>query len=260
MKNSAIVRIVIWSLVAVIMCGLLMWGLRGNFGFGLRLPWIHVGSTGEYTSGEASFEAGEIDEVEVEWVSGRVTVQEGTKVSFSEESGRSLDEDEQLSYRVDGRKLVIQEYRRSFWFGSSPSKDLTLELPKELRGLKLSVVSADVTMSGDFTIDNLDLEGVSGRWNVSEVSCGEISLESVSGEMELTIGDMPREIDVDTVSGDVVLYLPENGGFTAEVDGVSGDLSTEFAVTTRHGRQVCGDGHTEIDGDTVSGDVILKKK
>lgn len=258
MKSSTIVRIVLWSLVAVILTGILAWGIGFKSGFGW--PWHFGGDGSGYTSGEASFDASEIDEVQVEWVSGKLIIEEGTQISFREEASHSLDEDEQVSYRVDGRKLIIREYRRSVWFGSTPSKDLYLTLPQELRKLDLEVVSADVTMTGKFTLDELDMEGVSGRWQVSEVSCRTVDIESVSGNFEVTIGEMPDKIDMDTVSGDLVLYLPENEGFTAEVDGVSGDLSSEFATVSEKKRQIYGNGRTEIDGDTVSGDIEIRKR
>lgn len=260
MKSSAIVRIVIWSVVAVILCGLLMWGLVGHYGFEFHLPWVSGGSMEGYTYGGTSFDASEIDEVQVEWVSGDMTIREGSEISFEETSGSRLNEDEQLVYKVDGRRLIIQEYRRSFWLGSTPSKDLTLELPKKLKRLTVEIVSADVTMQGTFAIDEMDLEGVSGDWEVDEVSCQEISLETVSGNMNVTVQEPPREIDADTVSGDINLYLPESAGFSAEVDGVSGDLTSEFPVTSEKGRHVYGSGYTEIDLDTVSGDLVIRKR
>lgn len=258
MKGSVIVRIVLWSLVAVILASVLVWGIGAKYRGGFSWPWS-FGDDAGYTSGEASFEASQIDEVQVEWVSGEVTVKEGTEISFKEEASRSLDEDEQISYRVDGRKLIIREYKRTVWFGSTPSKDLTLTLPKELKALKLEVVSADVTMNGKFTIDELDMEGVSGRWKVGTISARTIDMESVSGDFEVTIGEMPSEIDMDTVSGNMVLYLPENKGFTASIDGVSGELSSDFATITEKKRQIYGDGSTKIDGDTVSGDIEIRK-
>lgn len=257
MKSSTIVRIVLWSLVAVILTCILAWGI--GFKSGFRWQW-NFGDDGAYTFGEASFDASQIDEVQVEWVSGKVMIEEGKQVSFREEASSSLDENEQVSYRLDGRKLIIREYRRSIWFGNAPNKDLYLTLPKELRKLDLEVVSADVTMTGRFTFDELDMEGVSGRWKVNEVSCRTMDMESVSGDFEVTIGEMPDKIDMDTVSGNLVLYLPENDGFTAEVDGVSGDLSSEFATVSEKKRQIYGNGRTQIDGDTVSGDIEIRKR
>ena len=95
MKQLVVARIVIWSVVTVILTALLGWGLVGKqIGGG----WNASGYT---RAGSAEFMAGQIDEVRVEWVSGTVHIEEGRKVSFSESSYETIEEEEQLQYRLD---------------------------------------------------------------------------------------------------------------------------------------------------------------
>lgn len=259
MKSSAITRIIIWSLVAVILTGVLAWGLLARGFFGFSLPLFRSSSKGG-SYGAGSFAAAEVDEVHVEWISGKVTIQEGANISFEEHSNRSLDEDEQLCYRLSGRTLYIEYTTRHYWFGNAPSKDLELTLPRQLSKLKLELVSADVSMDGDFVIDEVDVETVSGRIGINQLSSRDIAMETVSGKMELTIGTVPEEIDLDSVSGSMTLYWPTNAGFTAELESVSGDVESDFATTSRNGKIMYDDGHTKIDGNSVSGDLIIRQQ
>ncbi len=258
MKTSAITRIIVWSLTAIVLTGLLISGIaaKGIFRF------LRSGS-GDYTYGPATLNASQIDEVEVEWVSGDITITESENdtISFDETSNKALEHDEQLGYRIDGRKLIIVQTDQNYWFGSAPSKDLQLSLPSMLYKLNLETVSADVTMTGDFTIHEVDMESVSARLDIDELSCNEISLESVSGRMDLTVGKTaPKQIDVSAVSANVTIYWPEDEGFTAEMEAVSGNTSSDFSTISKNGRIVYGNGACEIECESVSGDLDILKK
>lgn len=253
MKKSIIARIIIWSIIACILTGFLIAGLtyRGwNFGSFFRID------DGNYTYGGTEFDPAEIDSVEIEWISGDITIQEGTKVSFSEHSTSQLDEDEQMGYRIEGKTLIIKAYTRSQWWGfSTPNKDLALTLPPELMKLDIEVVSADVNMSGNFTINQLSLEGVSGSWRMGDMICENVDMETVSGKIALTFSEMPHSINFDSVSGDIQLYVPKDAGFRINLDSVSGDVISDMPMVKEKKDYVIGDGSTRVDGDTVSGDI-----
>lgn len=257
MKTSAIVRMIIWSVVAVLLTGVLVWGLRAG-------SLISFSSWGKhkagYTYGPACFDASEIDEVQVEWISGEVTILEGDEISFEETANRTLDQDEQLCYKMAGRTLSIIQTDRSYWFGSAPSKDLQLTLPSSLKTLKVEVVSANVTAEGRFAIDKTELETVSGDITVQALSSREIELDTVSGWARITLDEAPAEFKSDSVSGDVTLFWPAGEGFTAELETVSGNLESDFAVTSQKDRLIYEDGRAEIQGDSVSGSLHIRQK
>lgn len=256
MKTSAIVRIIIWSVTALLLTGILIWGLGTN-----GIPFFSFGRSGDYTYGPATIDASRIDDVQVEWVSGGITITVGDDIAFDETSNRALDKEDQLGYRIDGRKLTIVQTDQNYWFGKAPSKDLHLTLPKTLAELTLETVSADVIMEGDFAINNVEMETVSGRVKINDLSCHEISLDSVSGRMDLTVGEMaPKKVEVSAVSANVTLYWPEDAGFTAEMDAVSGGTSSDFNTISHNGRIVYGNGASEIECDSVSGDLDILKK
>ena len=70
---------------------------------------------------------------------------------------------------------------------------------------------------------------------------------------------LPRDISCDTVSGGVTLTLPENGGFSATLDSVSGDLTVDgFAGSLHRDEFVYGQGGPAYEFDSVSGDVHIR--
>ena len=70
----------------------------------------------------------------------------------------------------------------------------------------------------------------------------------------------PTSIEAETVSGEIILYLPEDTGFTAELDSVSGEFKCDFEVSEKKDRYQSGDSSNYYEFDTVSGDVRIKKK
>lgn len=178
-----------------------------------------------------------------------------------------------------------------------PAKQLVLELPASLAGtlgeLEIDSVSASIqldkacalsteletvsgemrltglncrelsaaTTSGDIhilesTANELDVETVSGKTDV-QGAFGKLDGSSVSGELTLALTSVPREIETESVSGNVRVTLPQNAEFTAILETVSGDLTSEFAGVMSKDRLVCGSGTNRYEFNSVSGDVRL---
>ena len=55
------------------------------------------------------------------------------------------------------------------------------------------------------------------------------------------------------------MYLPENTGFTLDVEKLSGTFESEFETVKQGNNYVCGNGLIEYDIETVSGNVAVKK-
>ena len=255
MKQLVVARIVIWSVVTVILTALLGWGLVGKqIGGG----WNASGYT---RAGSAEFMAGQIDEVRVEWVSGTVHIEEGRKVSFSESSYETIEEEEQLQYRLDGRTLVIRYGTGGGLFSvGMPTKDLTLTLPDTLNSLEIEVVSANVEMEGEIYAEEISLEGVSGSWSLANVSASDLSWDTVSGDLELGVQKPMGYMDLNSVSGSMTIYWPSSQGMSVEFDTLSGDFQSAFTMHTREKRSVYADGSGQIKADSVSGDLRIEKQ
>ncbi len=159
-KNSVIVRIILWTLTALILLGVLLWGLELLPGLSIRGlsfgGWdFHYKDSAQYQVGSGSVSAAGLRSLEVNWVDGSVhlEVTDGDSVVFREPDG--LDEEDQLRFQVVGDRLIIQYSKPRWGFGfhaSQPAKHLTVEIPRTLAGqlveLQVDTVSAPVTATG----------------------------------------------------------------------------------------------------------------
>lgn len=221
-----------------------------------------------------------IDSIDLEWVSGAVEVcaAEGSAVVLIERSDDGIYDNEALTWRVADRELEIR-WNSGKIIGSAlqGGKELTLCLPAAVWDeLSLDTVSADLTVRDGFTCralsldttsakitaagltaDELDITSVSGAVEVSG-AFREIDAETVSGDVTLGLTAAPVQAELDTVSGDQTLVVPADCGFTLTFESVSGELDSALALTTQNGTYRFGDGAARIAVESVSGGLALR--
>lgn len=267
-----------------------------NFGeFGMGYSYKNADS---YSIGGNEVNAADINEIDIDWVAGSVNVEvyDGDKIIFSEDGG--LIEAHQLRYKVEGGRLTIKYLKSSIFSFSLKQKDLTVKIPKDSKPyslVRIDTISASIN-AGNFTSDEVTLETVSGSVDLSTVTCNLLKVESVSGRVniaETTTEDFnsenvsggiyfsgnaskikadtvsgkievnsftcPNTVDFESVSGSITLAIPENNGFEAKVDTVSGGFTCEFPTTKDRNKHVYKNGDASFDFDTVSGSILIKK-
>ena len=228
------------------------------------------GFSGLRVSGEADstasssyrIAADQIRGLDIEWVEGNVILEpwEKEEILIEETSGKPIPERDQMEYKVQGETLKISYLSPGIRFGFRPSgKTLHVYLPqalaRELVKVEIENVSADIQLK-DLKMEKLEMNTVSGDLQASGLTAAEVEFESVSGSLRAQLSACPREVEVETVSGDAELTLPENSRFRAELDSVSGDLESELSYTAGGGEE-----GPEISMESVSGDLrILKGK
>lgn len=125
----------------------------------------------------------------------------------------------------------------------------------ECKRLRISTVSGKVDLSG--RIERLSFSSVSGglRADALPERCS-VETDTVSGSVELRFDGCPGDVEVDSTSGDVTLWLPEDAGFELDYDSVSGDLDCDFpGLKGVYG----GEALFSIDVSTTSGDLNIRK-
>ncbi len=283
MKVSAIIRIILLSLLILILASILIGGLvahkyivSGEFMgiFGKFLPAVE----GTVAS-EGSVSAEEVKNIEINWVSGSVTIVKAdvADISFREDAG--LKEKDMLVWSQKGDKLVIHSSRVKVQIGVTKSKDLVVTIPMDYNFNELTISTVSATVNADsLTANKVTIEGVSGRCTFSgNNEFGVMNVETVSGDVtfngtlrELTCEGVsanfcgyftatPNSIDVSGVSGNIDITLPADAGFTAELDTINGDFNSEFSTTSSGDRYICGNGQCSIEVEGVSGDINIRK-
>lgn len=216
----------------------------------------------EYSAGGARI-SDEVKDVEINWVDGKVNVitYDGDEIILSEEADRNLSEKKKLHWQLDGKTLRVQYARSGSFRISNMKKELTVKLPKTLTldDLKIIVVSADVE-AGNIDADELKIVTVSGEVKAACKDLTKVDAVTVSGDLNLQFVRAPEKIGAESVSGNVKISLPEDAGFKAEMDSVSGEVKGAFAMVRKgDDLYVYGDERCSIDVNTVSGNLILDK-
>jgi lia operon protein LiaG len=253
MRASAIIRIIVWSLVALALTAVLVQGLTGGFSLGgiTVFSSFSYDDSEQYLVGSNQIDMREISEIEINWGAGDVQIIpcEGNEVIFREQAGRALLEEDMMRFYLRGGKLTIQfcAPKRGFRiFSSTPSKSLEVQIPYAMAGslaeLEVSSISAPVSIQGASGAE-MKVSSVSGAIHVSDLSCRELDLETVSGgirgeNIEAT------ELEMESVSGTIDI----SGAFQeASGNSVSGNLTIRSNICPR-----------KVDAETVSGGVRLQ--
>lgn len=258
---SGVVRIVIFTLLALALVSALLFSVVSG---GVSLPSIHLSSAmaDGIPAPSGSVSAEEVSRLAIHWVAGSIRVEpseNATDISFRltgeadakfpmvwSQSGDTLI----LSYAKTTKIPISVNVRR---------KDLVVTVPAGWAAQDISIdnVSGDMTLT-DITVTGLTVSNVSGELDFSG-SCRTAEVSTVSGDCTLTLTAAPNSIDLDSVSGQLVVALPENTGFTANLDSLSGKLYSDFATTYQDDTMRYLDGACKISMDSVSGDLRIRQ-
>lgn len=265
-KTGAWIRLITSSILLLVLTLFLIAGITGG-GFNIHFFGSSYPNEERYTVGNNSIHATELEEIEINWISGSVKVDtyKGDTIEVSETYSGSLSTADYVRSLYEDGKLLIQfRESRFLWFGSfSGNKALHLRIPealaKNIKNLSVDSVSSDNTLSG-LAVQNCDLDNVSGQIHM-EGAVENFNLDTVSGDCQLTSNITPKNVDSDSVSGDFTLIIPDQRGFSIEHDTVSGKISSDFSMTRFDDDEyIFGDGGTdEWKFDSVSGDIYIQK-
>lgn len=246
MKKKAIIKLIIYSVTAIVLTAVMTVGILFDFG-----AFRYV--TSNIIKYEANEEAGfspadsdtltftDINSLDIEWTTGNVIIKKGSgnAVTVSESADFDMNDNQKMRISSSGDTLRIKFSKRIRFWGTGTynlkPKTLTVTLPEKLYdSVSVDTVSADVeitdlntdeldidTVSGDITLSGiktstLDCDSVSGDLDAEDVSAAEVDYESVSGEMDFD-GIITRSGSFDAVSGEMTLRLPPVG-FYYDVD------------------------------------------
>ncbi len=287
MRTSAIIRIFVYAFIAMVLTGVLIWGIGGNHNLNF-LSFNLFGGNGtsyndkDYTVGGGTVSPSDVSDLQIDWTSGAVNVvpYSGDSIIIEEDSDTSLDSDYQMRYKVDDGVLNIKFAKSKVKLQGifkNMSKELTVKVPEKFMfdEVEIDSVSAQIimnqincgstdvsTVSGNIVLEKLstnqfDGETVSGKMDCKGGSMDDVTMETVSGKIEMAFQTMPSEMDLESVSGSITLGFPKNKGFQVDYDKVSGDFDCQFNVTINKSMATYKNGSCKIDMETVSGDMNI---
>lgn len=262
---SGVVRIVSFTLLALALVAALLFSVCFSSTSGpisdLSCIWnsSHVDGI---PSPSGSVSAQEVSRLAIHWVTGSVRVEPSetaTDIRF-----RLIGEDDAkfpMVWSQSGDTLVLS-YAKSTKMPISVNvlrKDLVVTVPAgwSAQEIRIDNVSGDMTLT-DIDVTDLTVDNVSGELDFSGF-CRSAEVSTVSGDCTLTLTSAPNSIDLDSVSGQLVVVLPENTGFTAELDSLSGKMYSDFSTTYQDDTMYYLDGACKITMDSVSGNLRIRQ-
>ena len=253
MRKSARNRIIIWSIVSILLIGLLTVGIIGirNYGaLNFKLFSFPSDDLDKMSTGSADFDKNEVKSIVISWTSGTVDIKNGNtdKLEISENVSYDKDDDKAMRWSLDDGKLKIYDSKNAFgfhWFSfSMPPKNLTVTLPAgiSLDEFDVSSASADFTAES-INADTLEIETASGKIKADSLEGKKADINTASGTIELN-RVLADDVDVETVSGECTVAGKIE---KLNVSGVSSVLNLTV-----------GKNNSEINAETVSGNVNIK--
>lgn len=256
MKKSAVIRIIVWSVVAVILTALLVSAIAvptfrnfGSISLGGNSFNYYYDDESLYSIGAGEFDAENINSIDISWISGLVQIvpYDGDTVRLEETD--NAEENFKLRYRIVNNCLVIKPCAsKRFLFGNIGgrlNKELTVCLPQKLADtlvkIDIKTASSDVNIES-VKIGEIDIETASGNATVENLQCTKLDIETVSGDVR-GYNVTASQVDNNSVSGNHTLI----GAFSKiDVESVSGTIKVNSSEAL-----------SSVDIETVSGDVDI---
>lgn len=223
-----------------------------------------------------------IHSIDIETVSGNITITPGKTDKLTVELINDLDDPEQLDPELDaddGELSIEENFTGRHVRGET---HWTIYLPKsaKLRLIECSTASGDMFFEG-FDVDYVETESASGEVSIDSVDAKEFELSTASGAIvlddckvdfvkagsasgKISVNSVrAKEIDLSTASGKILLEDCE--AKTIETSSASGKISVgsvtaeEFELSTASGRIVVEDCDVEelAEVSCASGDVEI---
>lgn len=243
--------------------------------------------TADGTTLSQSFDAVSINDISIDWTAGVVEV---VVVNDAVSDEITVSEESPSGWRSAPHMVVEREAGMlSIWYGGqtggllscafSQGKHLTVAIPRscaERLGLfSVDGASGEYHVSGitceqfvvdlssgefeasDVTTDDLAVELSSGGVTFDGAVRSSLMLDVASGIVDVSSDAVPKTGDIDVASGAVAVRLPADAGFTATVDASSGDFDCDYPTTRSGNRYIAGDGSMDLNIDLSSGEVYL---
>ncbi len=279
MKMSAIVRIILFALLAFILIGLLVGGLVGRH-LGYYVFSHHDGyeDITMEAGAEQTVPASTVKKLSVDWMAGAIKICPGdtNDIRFSEAGAEG---EHPMVWSLDGDQLEIRFRQSELFFGHENirKKNLTIYVPSDWIAEEIEIDAADAAVTiSDLTIGELELNCAAAACEVKNCDVNSLSVEAASGEIyfegslnrmetdamsaecKAVFKNTPRSLELDSMSGSMELWLPASSDVRVNMHSLSGKCRSDFSHICDSSCQHSG-GQCIVDVNTMSGDVTIHK-
>ena len=158
---------------------------------------------------------------------------------------------ETVSAGVGLQELRANELDIETVSGRIDAEDLNFAREAEVDSVSGSI-ALSTSSSGELTV-----ETTSGSIDVTADTLDSLELSTVSGNVTAAVNLLRQESNIETISGKIELYLPEDIAFTTQATTVSGQFCSDLLYTTTGNTYLCGHGSPALELKTTSGNIAL---
>lgn len=259
MKRNAIARIIVYSVLALVLTGVMVGGIVAN-GFMFS---FHEEDGTVITGEKATFDAAKIKKIEIDWAAGAVSIKaaDSDHISVSEVSPE--DSKYKMTYRISGDtlKLSFSKGKVGIGFGNwnIPNKDLCITVPRDwlCEELEIDGAALEIDIEG-LSVKSLNLDGASCDLQFTG-SVDQVDIDGASADIKLNCKNRISSIEVDGASCEIDVTLPQGCGFLVEMSGLSCSFHSDLPGISQGDRYTYGDQHCKIQVDGLSCDVTIRE-
>ena len=257
----------------------LAFAILGLLSFGLTACGVTGGiyaNEDKYISGNTEYKDVEVNKIDIDWVSGNVTLVEdeaATGIVVFEDTNLTDKRELVHSYFHDG--ILNVKYFASGYhcLKTNIKKNLTITYKPGLETLKVDLTSGYLGAE-NIHATKFDLDITSGTANIKNLVVDEVSVDATSGtiimskiyakkmDADLTSGSITTIYEsletatYEMTSGKVFLTLPIDGG-TVKVDKTSGTVKTNRECTINNNTYKFGTGLADVKVKMTSGTLSI---
>lgn len=240
----------------------------------------HVGyyaNADKYLAGNQTY-VEEITAIDIDWISGSVTlVEDETVTGVKVEEVTDLEKEKEWVHSyIDGGKLMIKFFAANTWCSRlfDYTKELTVTYHPGLESVNVDLTSGSLKAQ-TITAKDVNIDMTSGNAVVDNIVADKVDIDLTSGDIEtkkitakkfdadLTSGTITvgftsiEDADFDLTSGKINLTIPEDGA-SVKVSKTSGSVKTERECSIDNNLYKFGTGSANIKVSMTSGKLIIK--
>lgn len=254
--------------------------------------WVPTDLLEEVASASAStptsdltFDPRQIREIDIEWVAGTITIEQAAVDTIQVTESDPAEAKYAMVWKQTNDKLVIRfcentklDFNFGITFNDVIHKDLTILVPMgwECDSLEVDAASASLEVY-NLTVKEVDFDGASGICSFANCVIDELDVDTASGDIAFfgsldvldcdaasasvnaVFENVPKRIDMDSMSGDLDITLPSSAGFTVSMDALSSDFYSDFGYSQNKNGYYRGNGECKITMDAMSGDLYIRE-
>ena len=241
MKASAIIRIVVFSLVFLMLLGILLGGLCLNF-------FVEFIPSGDETTIIREVPTGQFRNIEIDWAAGSVNVMVGYTDAIVIKETKDSNNPHTMVTEFDSSTLKITYGSNTgFQLGVNTGKDLIVMIPKQwhINNLEINGAALEVNVE-NVNLNSIKLNGaamdMTFKGELRNLECG-----GAGAKLDITCNNSINSVSVDGAGCQLDLKLPGKCGFNLTSEGLGMNFESEFKYAKNGSTYTYGNEHCKID-------------